>query len=61
MEAESRLPEAVLAELRWRGHDIVLNDGWNHGKALAIHCHADRGLIAGAATARDNIAYAMGW
>jgi gamma-glutamyltranspeptidase/glutathione hydrolase len=61
VEAESRLPEAVLAELRRRGHDIVLNDGWNHGKALAIRCDADRGLIAGAATARNNIAYAMGW
>ena len=61
VEAESRLPEETLAELRRRGHDLELNDGWNHGKPLAIHCHVDRGLIAGAATARDNIAYAMGW
>ena len=60
VEAESRLPEKTLAELRRRGHDIELNDGWNHGKALAIRCHADRGLIAGAATARNNIAYAIG-
>ena len=61
VEAESRLPEETLAELRRRGHDLGLSDGWSHGKPLAIHCHADRGLILGAATARNNIAYAMGW
>ena len=61
VEAESRLPEETLAELRRRGHDLRLNDGWSHGKPLAIHCHVDRGLILGAATARNNIAYAMGW
>ena len=61
VEAESRLPEETLAELRRRGHDLRLSDGWSHGKPLAIHCHVDRGLILGAATARNNIAYAMGW
>ena len=61
VEAESRLPEETLAELRRRGHDLRLSDGWSHGKPLAIHCHLDRGLILGAATARNNIAYAMGW
>ena len=59
--AEARLPAATLAELRRRGHDVELAGGWSNGKALAIHCHVDRGLIAGAATARNNIAYAMGW
>ncbi len=61
VQAESRLPAETLEALRRRGHDIGLADGWSNGKALAIHCHADRGLIAGAATARNNIAYAMGW
>ena len=61
VEAESRISEETLSELRRRGHDLRLNHGWSHGKPLAIHCHADRGLIAGAATARNNIAYAMGW
>ena len=61
VEAESRIPEETLAELRRRGHDVVQSDGWSHGKPLAIHCHIDRGLILGAATARNNIAYAMGW
>ena len=61
VEAESRLPEETLEELRRRGHDIGLIDGWSNGKALAIRCHADRGLIAGAATARNDIAYAVGW
>ena len=42
VEAESRLPAETLAELRRRGHDLKLNDGWNHGKPLAIHCHPDR-------------------
>ena len=59
--AEARLPEATLAELRRRGHDLELTGGWSNGKALGIRCHGDRGVIAGAATARNNIAYAMGW
>ena len=59
--AESRLPQETLTELRRRGHDVELTDGWSNGKALAIHPHLDRGMIAGAATARNNIAYAMGW
>ena len=59
--AESRLPEATLAELRRRGHDVWLTGGWSNGKALAIRYHGDRGVIAGAATAKDNIGYAIGW
>ena len=61
VEAESRISEETLAELRRRGHDVRLIDGWSNGKPLAIHCDVDRGLILGAATARNNIAYAMGW
>ena len=61
VDAESRIPHETLTELRRRGHDVRLIDGWSNGKPLAIHCHADRGLIAGAATARNHIAYAMGW
>lgn len=61
VEAESRIPEETLAELRRRGHEVRLIEGWSNGKPLAIHCHVDRGLILGAATARNNIAYAMGW
>ena len=59
--AESRLPDATLAELRRRGHDIKLTGGWSHGKVLGIRYYGDRGVIAGAASAKNNIAYAMGW
>ena len=59
--AESRLPTETIAELRRRGHEMVLADGWSHGKVLGIRYHGHRGVIAGAASAKNNIAYAMGW
>ena len=59
--AESRIPKGTLDELRRRGHDIELTGDWANGKVLGIRYHSANGLIAGAASAKNNIAYAMGW
>ena len=59
--AESRLPAATIAELRRRGHEVQLIDGWANGKVLGIRYCGERGVIAGAASAKNTIAYAAGW
>ena len=59
--AESRIPSATLEDLRHRGHEIEAVDGWANGKVMGIRYHAENGLIAGAASAKNNIGYAMGW
>ena len=59
--AESRIPSDTLEELRRRGHEIEAVDGWANGKVMGIRYHAESGMIAGAASAKNNIGYAMGW
>ena len=57
--AESRIPADVLGELERRGHEIERTDAWANGKVMGIRWHADKGVIAGAASAKNNIGYAM--
>lgn len=48
---ESRFPEATVADLRRRGHEVTVNDPWSEGRlsAVAQECHGtDRVLLAGA-------------
>ena len=59
--AESRIPAAALDDLRRRGHDIEEVGGWANGKVLGIRRHAESGVIAGAASAKNNVGYAVGW
>ncbi len=56
---EERIPETVRAELRRRGHDIVIAPGWAHGRVLGIRI--TEGLIEGVASPRLETGYAMGW
>ena len=58
---ESRMSGKTLDELRKRGHDIEMTGDWANGKVLGIRYHSDTGTIAGAASAKNNIGYAMGW
>ena len=44
-----------------RGHQIVKKEGWSHGKVLGIRRDGESGLIHGAASAKNNIGYALGW
>ena len=44
-----------------RGHEMIKNSPWQHGKLMAIRFHKDTGLIEGAVSAKGNIGYALGW
>ncbi len=58
VEVEGRFPEATVAELRARGHDVAVADPWGIGRITA----AARGphFLHAAATPRGMQAYAIG-
>ena len=58
---EGRIPRAVIVELRRRGHEVVVDGGWEHGKVMGIQYDKARGVILGAASAKGNVGYAFGW
>ena len=60
VRVEGRIGEAVQEELRRRGHDLGVADGWVHGKVLGISFEPRTGLISGAASAKGQIGYAIG-
>ena len=59
--AESRISEGVVDELRKRGHQVQLTDGWSNGKVMAIRIDKERGVIQGGVSPKGNIGYAFGW
>ena len=59
--AESRIPREVIAALEERGHEVELTGAWANGKVLGIRYDRERGVIAGAASAKGTIGYAIGW
>jgi len=61
VSAEGRIPEATVAELRRRGHEVVRADDWSHGRVLAVRADLERGLIFGGASPRGETGYAIGW
>ena len=58
LTVEGRFPEPTVAELRRRGHDLIVDEDWGAGRL----CAAARrdGLIRAAATPRLMQAYAIG-
>jgi len=58
---ESRIPESSIAALRAKGHTVTVSGEWSHGRVLAVRFDPDNGVISGAATARLETGYAMGW
>ncbi|MBP2683279.1 MAG: gamma-glutamyltransferase family protein [Deltaproteobacteria bacterium] len=58
---EGRIPADTIASLREKGHAARVGGDWSHGRVLGIRFHPDSGTIAGAATARMETGYAMGW
>jgi len=56
---ESRFPDAVVAQLRVRGHDVILRDAWSLGRVCAVAREPD-GILKAAANARGMQAYAVG-
>ncbi|MDA4129889.1 MAG: gamma-glutamyltransferase family protein [Thaumarchaeota archaeon] len=61
---ESRVPPSVIEELRKRGHEMVVVDGWENGKVCAVARNPETGVIFGASSPKTNyggIAYTIGW
>ena len=58
---ENRVESDLLDELRRRGHDVVITDGWANGRVLGIRYDSERGVMMGGASPRSKMAYAIGW
>ena len=56
---ESRLGDAALAELRRRGHDVVVADPWSLGR-VSVAGRSPRGTLLAAANPRGMQGYAVG-
>ena len=57
---ESRVGEAVIADLRRRGHTVVVADPWSLGRLSAVSADPTSGLLAAAANPRGMQGYAVG-
>jgi gamma-glutamyltranspeptidase/glutathione hydrolase len=58
---EGRIPEKTQATLREKGHRVQVTGDWSNGRVLAIQFDAKSGVMSGAASARMETGYAMGW
>jgi gamma-glutamyltranspeptidase/glutathione hydrolase len=58
---EGRIPRETIASLGEKGHVVRVGGDWSHGRVLGIRFDAESGTISGAATARMETGYAMGW
>src|SRR5439155_15360640 len=56
---EERIPEETRRALRERGHEVLANGPWSHGRVLGIRFDEARGLIFGGASPRREIGYAI--
>ena len=59
LEIEARAPEATVAELRRRGHDVAVTGPWDLGR-LSVVSRAPDGVLRGAANPRGMQGYAVG-
>ena len=61
MHAEANIPERVILELEKKGHTVVKDEPWSHGRCLAIQHDVETGVLSGGASPRGMKAYAIGW
>jgi len=61
MAAEGRIPPEAIADLERRGHRVDVVGDWVQGKVQGIRCDRGRGVILGGASAKNKLAYALGW
>ncbi|MFE2441095.1 gamma-glutamyltransferase family protein [Streptomyces sp. NPDC021218] len=57
---ESRVGETAVAELRRRGHDVVVGEPWSEGRLCAVARDPETGVLLGAANPRGAQGYAVG-
>jgi gamma-glutamyltranspeptidase/glutathione hydrolase len=60
LRTEDRLNPGVVTELRQRGHDVQLQEGWSLGRLCAVGRDAERGLLKAGANPRLMQGYAVG-
>ncbi|MFD4567913.1 gamma-glutamyltransferase family protein [Streptomyces sp. NPDC058475] len=60
LTVESRTDEAVVAELRRRGHDVLVDDAWSEGRLCAVARDPETGVLSAAANPRGMQGYAVG-
>jgi gamma-glutamyltranspeptidase/glutathione hydrolase len=61
LRVEPTIPEPVLAGLREKGHSVVVDKPWSHGRCLAIRYDPRTGVKYGGASPRTGDGYAIGW
>lgn len=57
---ESRMDEAVIEELRRRGHDVTVGEPWSEGRLCAVARDPRTGVLSAAANPRGMQGYAVG-
>ncbi|MDX3451304.1 gamma-glutamyltransferase [Streptomyces sp. ME02-8801-2C] len=57
---EARMPDAVVEELRRRGHDVTIGDDWSEGRLCAVARDPGTGVLSAAANPRGMQGYAVG-
>ncbi|WP_416957525.1 gamma-glutamyltransferase family protein [Streptomyces sp. Agncl-13] len=57
---EARMGEAVVEELRRRGHDVTVGDAWSEGRLCAVARDPAAGILSAAANPRGMQGYAVG-
>ncbi|MEV7504237.1 gamma-glutamyltransferase [Streptomyces sp. NPDC093018] len=60
LTVESRTPDAVVAGLRRRGHDLTLGPAWSEGRLCAVARDPETGILSAAANPRGMQGYAVG-
>jgi gamma-glutamyltranspeptidase/glutathione hydrolase len=62
VQVEGQMPEATVAELRRRGHDVAVGEKWSEGRlcACAIERTAAGDILKAAANPRGMQGYAVG-
>jgi gamma-glutamyltranspeptidase/glutathione hydrolase len=61
MHAEPDISEEVILGLKKKGHKVIVDPPWSHGRCLAIQYDVSTGVMCGGASPRGMKAYAIGW
>jgi len=60
LTVESRMGEAVVEDLRRRGHDVLVGEAWSEGRLCAVARDPETGVLSAAANPRGMQGYAVG-
>jgi gamma-glutamyltranspeptidase/glutathione hydrolase len=60
LHLEKRISSLTVRQLRKRGHRIVMDDGWSHGRVTSVRYDWGTRVMSAAASSRYQTAYALG-